>query len=32
MQEKRLDMYGGLLGGLVPLIVLIGGLGLAFCG
>lgn len=26
MQEKKLDMYGGLLGGLVPLIVLVAGL------
>lgn len=26
MQEKRLEMYGGLLGGLVPLLVLVGGL------
>ena len=26
LQEKKLDMYGGLLGGLIPLIVLVGGL------
>ena len=26
MQEKKLEMYGGLFGGLIPLIVLVGGL------
>ncbi len=26
MQEKRLEMYGGLWGGLVPLVILVGGL------
>ena len=26
MQEKKLDMYGGLLGGMVPLLVLVAGL------
>ena len=26
LQEKKLDMYGGLAGGLVPLLVLVGGL------
>lgn len=26
MTEKRLDMYGGILGGLVPLVILVGGL------
>ena len=25
MQEKKLEMYGGLFGGLIPLIVLVGG-------
>ena len=26
MQGKKLEMYGGLFGGLIPLIVLVGGL------
>ncbi len=26
MEEKRLEMYGGLWGGLIPLVVLVGGL------